>query len=98
MFKQDKAFAEKTMTVTLDGKPVSLPEGISVAAGLLAIGELVSRVSPTSEKPCSPNCLMGVCYECWMEIDGIKRQACLTPAREGMVIERYLNDTKGDRT
>ena len=96
MFKNDKNRTHTTVSVVLDGRPVSLPAGISVAAGLLGIGEIVSRISPSSKKPCSPHCLMGVCYECLMEIDGIKRQACMTESREGMVINRYLHGEKGE--
>lgn len=97
MFKKDKNTTQSTVSVVLDGRPVSLPEGMSVAAGLLGIGEIVSRISPSSEKPCSPHCLMGVCYECLMEIDGIKRQACMTEPREGMVINRHLDGEKGEK-
>jgi predicted molibdopterin-dependent oxidoreductase YjgC len=91
MFKYDTENSQPLVTVTLDGKQISLPTGMNVAAALLGIGEIVSRISPSSHKPCSPHCLMGVCYECLMEIDGIKRQACMTDVAEGMVINRYLN-------
>ena len=93
MFKDDKKNVRATVPVVLDGRPVSLPVGMSVAAALLGIGEIISRISPSSHKPCSPHCLMGVCYECLMEIDGIKRQACMTEVREGMVIHRRLCKT-----
>ena len=95
MFKFDAASQQKRVTVTLDGKPASLPADMNVAAALLATGELVSRISPTSNQPCSPHCLMGVCFECMMEIDGIQRQACMTEVREGMVINRRLEEEKG---
>lgn len=33
--------------------------------------------------------MMGVCFECLVEIDGIpNRQACMIPVREGMVVRR----------
>ncbi len=96
MFKYDSAIAQETVEVTLDGQPVSLPTGMNVAAALLGIGEIISRISPSSHKPCSPHCLMGVCFECMMEIDGIQRQACMTEVRAGMVINRYLNGNKGE--
>ena len=39
--------------------------------------------------PRAPYCMMGVCFECLVEIDGKpSRQACLTPVRDGMVIKR----------
>lgn len=97
MFKQqDEQIEGKCVAVVLDGEKKHLPVGVSVAAGLLAIGELVSRISPSSHKPCSPNCLMGVCYECLMEINGMQRQACLVEAQDGMVINRWQEDRKGE--
>jgi NADH dehydrogenase/NADH:ubiquinone oxidoreductase subunit G len=94
MFKYDTHLAQDTVQVILDGKIVSLPTGINVAAALLGIGETTFRISPSSHQPCSPYCLMGACFECVMEIDGVKRQACLTPVRDGMVINRHLDDEK----
>jgi len=92
MFKIDSSHAKQTVTVSLDGKQKALPAGMSVAAALLGAGEIISRVSPSSHKPCSPHCLMGVCYECLMEIDGTKKQACMTEIAEGMVINRNFTD------
>ena len=88
MFKSDTK--KDKVEVALDGRSVSLPSGGSVAAALLEAGEIISRTSPTSGKPCSPHCLMGVCFECMMEIDGVQRQACMTPVKEGMNINRRL--------
>lgn len=95
MFKFDAAIKQTTVQVTLDGRPVSLPAGMNVAAALLGIGEIIFRISPSSHKPCSPHCLMGVCFECLMEIDGIERQACMTEVREGMMINRHLGVGSG---
>lgn len=92
MFKHDQQAQNPTVSVTLDGRTVILPAEMSVAAALLAKGEIISRISPSSKKPCSPHCLMGVCYECLMEIDGVKRQACMVDVREGMEIDRHLQE------
>lgn len=95
MFKQQHP--TQPVSVLLDGQPVSLPGGMSVAAALLATGEIVARVSPSSGKPCSPHCLMGICYECLMEIDGYQSQACMTEVQEGMVINRNIVRNKEDQ-
>jgi predicted molibdopterin-dependent oxidoreductase YjgC len=95
MFKADSAGKIETVTVTLDGKPAALPTGMNVAAALFSIGETISRFSPTTHQPCAPHCLMGVCFECMMEIDGVQRQACLTEVQAGMVIDRHLSGIKG---
>ncbi len=97
MFKHD-ASAYTSVDVILDGQQTSVPAEINVAAALLTIGEITSRISPTSKKPCSPHCLMGVCFECLMEIDGVRRQACMTTVKEGMVINRNLSDDKGEKS
>lgn len=97
MFKQqDEQEKREMVSVTLDGKTKELPRGTSVAAALFSIGEIVSRISPSSHKPCSPHCLMGVCFECLMEIDGVQKQACVVEVQEGLVINRRLNAEEGD--
>ena len=77
------------VNVTIDGAPVVAREGDSVAAAILASGRVASRTTPVSGAPRGPYCMMGVCFDCLMVIDGVaSRQACLTPVREGMRVER----------
>jgi predicted molibdopterin-dependent oxidoreductase YjgC len=72
-----------------EGREVVAQPGDSVAAALLAAGETVLRATPISQAPRAPYCMMGVCFECLMEIDGVgNRQACLTPVSEGMQVRR----------
>lgn len=78
-----------SVTVTIEGQRVQVPAGESVAAAVLvhAIGH--TRTTPISGAPRAPFCMMGVCFECLMEIDGVaNRQACLVPVTEGMQIRR----------
>ena len=95
MFKKETNQTNKTVTVTLDGESKELQSGVSVAAALLADGQIVSRISPSSHKPCAPHCLMGVCFECQMEIDGVQQQSCLVEVKEGLNINRGLTRTEG---
>ena len=97
MFRHDSS-TSTTVEVVLDGQSTSVPAEMNVAAALLSIGKIVSKISPTSNKPCSPHCLMGVCFECLMEIDGVQRQACMTPVRTGMVIKRNLGEGEGGQS
>jgi len=85
-----------TASIILDGFEREVPSGVNVAAALLSIGEIVSRISPSSGKPCSPHCLMGICFECLMEIDGIERQACMVEVQEGLVINRKSAELRGE--
>ena len=58
-------------------------------AALLLAGAVPSRANPVSGAPRAPYCMMGVCFECLVEIDGIpERQACMIAAAEGMRVRR----------
>lgn len=96
MFKQDLT-STATAEIILDGHTTTVPSGMSVAAALLAIGKITARISPTAKEPRSPHCLMGICFECLMEIDGVQRQACMTEVREGMVINRKIEAGEGGK-
>jgi predicted molibdopterin-dependent oxidoreductase YjgC len=74
--------------VTVEGKPVAVPVGDSVAAAVFAAGFNHTRTSPVSGDRRAPYCMMGVCFECLVEIDGIpNQQACMTQVKEGMHIK-----------
>lgn len=74
---------------TFDGMSITAPTGVSVAAALLASGVNDFRTSIVGMTPRAPFCMMGVCFECLVEIDGVPaRQSCLIPVREGMVVRR----------
>jgi predicted molibdopterin-dependent oxidoreductase YjgC len=81
--------ATATLRLTFNGTEIVAAEGESVATALLAAGISSVRDSPVGNAPRGPYCLTGVCFECLVEIDGMpNRQACMTPARNGMVIRR----------
>ena len=77
------------VTLRFEDQPIRVPAGISVAAALLLHAAAPFRTTPVGAAPRAPYCMMGVCFECLVEIDGRpNRQACLTPVRDGMVIRR----------
>ena len=79
------------MTVRL-----SLPEGANLAAALLAAGVGVFRHTPVSGAPRGPFCMMGACFDCLVEIDGVVRQACMIEVTEGLQITRPHDAEAGD--
>jgi predicted molibdopterin-dependent oxidoreductase YjgC len=88
MFRRLPDLADKTIPFTLDGRPLSGRDGDSVAAAMLANGVGRFRTTPVSGAPRSAYCLMGVCFDCLVTIDGVgNRQACMTPLRADMVVE-----------
>ena len=75
--------------VILDGEPIEAPAGWSVAALLLARDGEPYRRTAVSGVARGPWCLMGVCFDCLVTVDGeADRQGCLIRLREGMVIGR----------
>lgn len=74
--------------VTFDGAALSLPKGSNLAAALLAAGVDVFRHTPVSGAPRAPFCMMGTCFDCLVEIEGVVRQACMIEVTEGLSIAR----------
>jgi sarcosine oxidase subunit alpha len=73
-----------SINLTIDGRSVRVPAGISVAAALLNAGAHAFRRSPEGA-PRGPLCGMGTCYECRVMIDGVAGQrACLRTVEPGM--------------
>ncbi len=89
MFHKPPEAIRQTVTVLVDGQPVTVNAGESAAAAAMLAGLDFTRQSAVSGEPRAPYCMMGVCFECLMVIDGIaSRQACLVQVREGMRIAR----------
>ncbi len=77
--------------LTVDGAPVTAAAGDSVAAAMLLAGHLGFRRSAIDGTDRGPHCLIGNCFDCLVEIDGVpNRQACLTPVRGGMAVRRQF--------
>ncbi|KLK90466.1 (2Fe-2S)-binding protein [Microvirga vignae] len=88
MFRRLPDLGGETVTFTIDGHPATARLGDTVAAALLASGIQSCRTTPVSGAPRAPYCMMGVCFECLVTINGIgNRQGCLIPVAEGMVVE-----------
>jgi predicted molibdopterin-dependent oxidoreductase YjgC len=87
-----------TITLKVDGKAIRARTGDTVAAAMLAAGLSHCRTTPVSGAPRAPYCLMGVCFDCLVMIDGVgSRQACLVPVREGMQVETQLGKREAGR-
>lgn len=80
---------EDAVQIQFEGKPLNVPAGISLAAALLLRGITHTRESAVNGRPGAPYCMMGVCFECLVEVDGQANcQACLLPVRAGMQVFR----------
>jgi predicted molibdopterin-dependent oxidoreductase YjgC len=77
-------------TFTFDGEVITAHPGETIAAALIAAGKTRFRISRTGT-PRGFYCGMGVCFECLVTVDAVpNRQACMTEARPGMVVETSI--------
>ena len=89
LFTAEQSPRSCIVTLQFEDELISVPAGITVAAALLLKGAGHFRTTPVSSSPRAPYCMMGVCFECLVEVDGKpSRQACLTTVRDGMVVRR----------
>ena len=71
---------------TIDGAPATAQPGDTVAAALLAHSGDALRHTAKGD-PRTPYCMMGVCFECLVEINGVPNsQACLIEVHDGMTV------------
>ena len=93
--KRDSRFKtqpENTSTarMTLDGETVTAQAGTSVAAAIIAHSGDASRITGKGAAR-TPFCMMGVCFDCLIEVDGHPNvQSCMITVRDGMVLRRQI--------
>jgi predicted molibdopterin-dependent oxidoreductase YjgC len=90
--KLDSENGEVTpVTISVDGVAMTVEEGEPIAAVLLRIPPFTSRTTPVGGAARAPYCMMGVCFECLVEIDGeTSVRSCLARARSGMAVRRQI--------
>ena len=90
MFRRiDDAAAPAGVTISFEGQTIEAQVGDSLAAALLAHDVGPFRTTPVSGSPRTPYCLMGICFDCLVEVDGVpNRQACIVEVRDGMQVRR----------
>ena len=100
-----QAGAAGTVSVLVNGAVVRMSPAASLAAGLLAAGVTAVRVSPVGQGARAPYCMMGVCFECLVEVNGMPNcQACMVTVSAGLKVRRQLGSraldavaSEGDR-
>lgn len=87
--------APRQTRITVDGAMVVAAVDDSVAAAVLAAGVISTRRAPISGGARAPYCMMGVCFECLMTINGQpNRQACMVRVADGMTVETGAGRTR----
>lgn len=93
MFKRlreaEAAVMQASISISLNGRNVPCRPGDSVAAACFAAGDDACRDTVVTGVPRGPFCMMGVCYDCLVVVDGrANQQACMTAVRDGMIVMR----------
>ena len=88
MFRRiEGARSGPAVVIDVDGRRVEATEGASLALTLMEAGAMPLRHTAVSGAPRAPLCLMGVCFECLVQVDGQPNvQACMVAVRQGMQI------------
>lgn len=77
------------VNIYVDGQELQAYEGDMIAAALIANGINIFRYTKHRHSPRGIYCGIGRCTDCVMVVDGIPNvRTCITPVRDGMVIER----------
>ncbi|SHK37585.1 2Fe-2S iron-sulfur cluster binding domain-containing protein [Shimia gijangensis] len=83
------------ISFSLDGQPASACAGDTVAAALLAHDSAAFRHTGIHSSPRTPFCMMGICFDCLVTIDGVQnQQACMITVTVGMDIRRQAGFRK----
>ena len=79
----------ETVEVEVEGRTIRVPRGASAAAAVLLAGLPSIRDTGVGGGERAPYCMMGVCFDCLAEIDGVpNRQSCMVSIQPGMRIRR----------
>lgn len=88
----------ETVPIEVNGEQINVSRELTVAAALLMTGVHTFRHTPVSGQPRGPLCMMGVCFECLVVIDGVpNQQSCMRQVEPGMrvCLQEGARDLKG---
>lgn len=94
MFKRLVEPSRKEVAFRFNGEPVRAYAGDTIAAALLASGHVRFRSTPVTGSDRGPLCLMGVCFDCLVDVNGKRQQqACMIQVEDGMEIVSSVPET-----
>jgi len=74
----------ETITLSVDGRSVTVPEGSVVSTAVFLSGAVAFRLSVTGQRR-GPLCGMGICFECRVTINGQQHaRSCQILCRDSM--------------
>jgi len=98
MFKSTMPQNGEIVHLHFDGEAITAFDGDNLAAALLRAGKVQFRNAEKND-PRGPYCMMGVCFECLVEINGRpNQQACQITVQDGMMIQRQNGPDNAGKT
>ncbi|MBJ7536075.1 (2Fe-2S)-binding protein [Marinomonas transparens] len=87
-FNRQPIRESEAIQVSINGKKVMVQPNDSVAAAILLSGVDVNRKTPVSGKKRAPYCMMGVCFDCLVRVNGEENiQGCMVKVEANMDIQ-----------
>lgn len=89
MFRRVETLVQRPppVFIDVDGRKLAAEPGESLAVALAIGGITTLRTSPVRGAPRGMFCLMGVCQECAVHVNGRRTTACTERVRAGMVVQ-----------
>jgi predicted molibdopterin-dependent oxidoreductase YjgC len=83
--------------IDVDGRSLSARLGLPLAIALLEADIAPLRHTLISGAPRAPLCLMGVCFDCLVEVDGRRNvQSCMIEVVEGMSVRLSMDAQRAE--
>lgn len=88
MFKRiAQQLPSEKVTLLVEGRVLNANAGESLAIALMGSGMKTFRTTPVTGEERGPFCMMGVCFECLVEVNGRQNvQSCMVEVSEGMQV------------
>lgn len=84
-----------SVLIILEGRAVRAVEGETLVSALLTAGVEGFQSNPKSGSARGPFCLMGVCQDCRVLVDGQMTLGCLTLVKPGLVVDLIPTPRRG---
>jgi sarcosine oxidase subunit alpha len=88
-----KLTPKENVTIYFEGKKISVRDGLTVAAALIANGVYAFGHSRNLSQARGLYCANGRCQSCLLTIDGVERvRSCNILVRDGMIVKQSTRD------
>jgi len=96
MFRSINSNQGELITIYFENKALNVPKDYNVATALLWAGVSDFRKTTLNNESRGPYCVMGLCFDCLININGLdNQQSCTIQVSDGMKIKRQAINSSG---